>query len=234
MSFSLSFLHYSFDLWLTLIKSNPDFKKLRANYFHNQFNPHKKPLLEIEQIIRNVDVWANKTNEITGKNIDSDELYSLVLSQICNGDILFSHTDLMEIMNEINNLLFEHLPTVYSDDTIATLTEIKSKENISLSILSNTGFIPSTILHQVLKCLDLNTFFDFQLYSDEYNMSKPNIDFFKMMHQNVNNLRKSEIDKTQIIHVGDNPIADIIGAKEYGIQSLLVNSNNTSIKQLLS
>ena len=191
-------------------------------------------MLEIEQIIRNVDVWANKTNEITGKNIDSDELYSLVLSKICDGDILFSQTDLIEIMNDINNLLFEHLPTVYSDDTIATLTEIKSKENTSLSILSNTGFIPSTILHQALKCLDLNAFFDFQLYSDEYNLSKPNIDFFKMMHQKVNNLRKSEIDKTQIIHVGDNPIADIKGAKEYGIQSFLVHSNNTSIKQLLS
>lgn len=234
MSSSLSFLHYSFDLWLTLIKSNPDFKKLRALYFHNQFNPHKKPLLEIEQIIRNVNVWANKTNELTGKNIDSDELYSLVLSQICDGDFLFSQTDLIEIINDINNLLFEHLPSIYSEDIVTTLSIIKSKENTSTSILSNTGFIPSSILNQVLDKLNLSQFFDFKLYSDEFNLSKPNTAFFTIMHNKVNQLRNTEINKSQIIHVGDNPVADIKGAEVYGINSFLVHSNQVSINQLLS
>jgi len=231
---SSSLLHYSFDLWLTIIKSNPNFKKLRAQYLFEHYNFKKKTIQEIEQIIRNVDVWANKTNEVTGKNIDSDELYSLVLSLVNNGELHFSQVELTSIIQELENLLFENLPMVYSDEIIPTLTQIKSKENTSTSLLSNTGFIPSHVLCIVLEKLNLTPFFDFQMYSDEYNMSKPNLDFFKMMHQKVNNLRKSEIDKSEIIHVGDNPIADIKGAKEYGIQSLLVHSNNISIKQLLS
>jgi len=34
--------HYSFDLWLTLIKSNPGFKAERAHYFFENYNPLKK------------------------------------------------------------------------------------------------------------------------------------------------------------------------------------------------
>ena len=67
--------HYSFDLWLTLIKSNPNFKKERALFFHKNFNSKKKNIEEIEKIFRQVDIICNSINEKTGKNIDADEMY---------------------------------------------------------------------------------------------------------------------------------------------------------------
>lgn len=38
------FKHYSFDLWLTLIKSNPEFKLKRTIFFYDKFNRLKKSL----------------------------------------------------------------------------------------------------------------------------------------------------------------------------------------------
>src|SRR5690348_14119191 len=39
-------LHYSFDLWLTLIRSNPAFKRERAQYFFHHHNGKAKPVEE--------------------------------------------------------------------------------------------------------------------------------------------------------------------------------------------
>ena len=41
-----TYKHYSFDLWLTLIKSNPTFKKERALFFHKHLNAAGKSLEE--------------------------------------------------------------------------------------------------------------------------------------------------------------------------------------------
>ena len=37
----------------------------------------------------------------------------------------------------------------------------------------------------------------------------------------------------EVIHVGDNPHADVRGAEAMGINSMLINSNNLSISNLL-
>ena len=67
--------HYSFDLWLTLIKSNPHFKKERALFFHKHLNTKHKSIEEVEKTFRQVDLMSNATNEKTGQNISANELY---------------------------------------------------------------------------------------------------------------------------------------------------------------
>jgi putative hydrolase of the HAD superfamily len=53
--------------------------------------------------------------------------------------------------------------------------------------------------------------------------------------QNIKQINKEKnITLAGIIHIGDNPKADIEGATAAGIKSLLVNSNNTSISSLLT
>ena len=61
------FRHYSFDLWLTLIKSNPAYKPERAGIFYRDYNSLNKSLEEIAAIFRQVDLMCNAINEKTGK-----------------------------------------------------------------------------------------------------------------------------------------------------------------------
>ena len=81
----------------------------------------------------------------------------------------------------------------------------------------------------MLRYLKISNFFKFQLYSDELNLSKPNSLFFDYVYLNTNKFC-SNIEKKSIIHVGDNPVADIQGADSYGFKSYLINSNNKSLK----
>ena len=71
--------HYSFDLWLTLIKSNPAFKTERTRIFFEDYNIAGKSIEEVAAAFRRVDLLGNAINERTGKNIDSDELYLMVI-----------------------------------------------------------------------------------------------------------------------------------------------------------
>lgn len=226
-----AYKHYSFDLWLTLIKSNPSYKKQRSRYFFDHYNQANKPLAEVEAVFRQVDLMCNAINEKTGKNIDADELCLMVISLMNDNQFPLHEVDINALCAEMDQLVFEHLPVLYSDNTASTLAYIKDDLGSSVSLLSNTGFIKGETLRQVLKELDIDQYIDFQLYSDEAGMSKPNPDFFKLMIDRVFELKNVQL--TDIIHIGDNPKADVDGANAVGINSLLINSNHLSITNLI-
>lgn len=227
--------HYSFDLWLTLIKSNPYFKIERTKIFHRDFNPGGKSIDDVARAFRQVDLMCNAVNERTGKNIDADEMYLMVISAINDNQYPLADVNIDKLYADMETLLFYYLPVLYSPVTIEVLQHLKQKGDCSLSILSNTGFIKGRTLRKVMVKLGLDTFFNFQIYSDEEGMSKPNGALFKLMVQKVKECNKLKlIDLSGIIHIGDNPAADIAGANDAGLNSLLINSNNLSILTLLS
>jgi len=230
------FKHYSFDLWLTLIKSNRYFKKASAEYFYRNFNFLKKSIDEVESIFKEVDVTCNRINEITGKNIDSDEMYLLALHKI-NGKIdLISEITLSDIYMDIEEIIFNYLPEIYDKDTLGTLKKIKNENrDVTMNILSNTAFIKGETLRKILNELALAKYFDFLIFSDEVGYSKPNINIFNLTWNEILKIRKDStiLKKEEVIHVGDNFIADIEGSKKFGFSCLQINTNEKSIIQLL-
>ena len=225
--------HYSFDLWLTLIKSNPGFKAERTKIFHRDFNPSNKSIEEVAKVFRQVDLMCNAVNENTGKNIDSDEMYLMVISLINDNQLNVKDIDTDKLYMDMETLLFNYLPVLYSPVTIEVLDHLKNKSGGTFSLLSNTGFIKGVTLKKVLSELTIDQYFDFQLYSDEAGMSKPNPAFFELMLQNIKRVNHpKQINLNSIIHVGDNPVTDVEGANAAGIKSMLINSNNRDITSL--
>lgn len=229
----MPYQHYSFDLWLTLIKSNPYFKIERTKIFHRDFNPAGKSIDEVAKAFRQVDLMCNAVNENTGKNIDADEMHLMVISLINDNQLSLADIDAAKLYQDMEKLLFYYMPVVYSSVTIPTLQHLKQQSGSTFSLLSNTGFIKGVTLRKILAELKMNEYFDFQLYSDEAGMSKPNPALFDLMLQHIKQINKN-INLNSIIHIGDNPKADIEGANAAGIKSLLINSNNQSILSLIS
>ena len=81
--------------------------------------------------------------------------------------------------------------------------------------------------------LNLSPFFDFQIYSDEIGISKPNKSIFQLMIDSVNTIHKKYIPLQKIVHIGDNIKADIIGASKLGLSTLQINSNQNTILNIL-
>lgn len=231
----VQFKHYSFDLWLTLIKSNPIFKEERANYFFKNLNWKNKSLDEVKSIFRQVDDMCNVINEHTGKNISSDEMYLMVVYQINDSKEVIGKVDLTALKNEMDILFFKYLPVLYNNETKGTIELLASYDHTSLNILSNTAFIEGRLLRELLDMLEIGQYFDFQIYSDEVGMSKPNIKLFEHLIKKIQDLRSAEnIQLSDIIHIGDNHAADYLGAKAAGINSFLINSNQQLITNLVN
>lgn len=220
--------HYSFDLWLTLIKSNPQYKIERAKLIHDCYNPQKKSLAEVATIFRQVDLMVNGINERAGKNIDAEEMYLMVISMLNGYSPNFGTINTELLYGEMEDLVFDYMPQVYCDETADLLASLKESGS-TISLLSNTGFIKGRTLRKVLKSLELDQYLDFQLYSDEERLSKPNLAFFKLMLSKIDRNKHSELELSDVVHVGDNFDADKIGADFAGIHSILINSNEQTI-----
>lgn len=225
--------HYSFDLWLTLIRSNPAFKPERAQHFHRYFNFKRKPLEEIVKVFRQVDTMCNSINERTGGNITAEEMYLMVISQINDHSIDLKEIDVTALYQAMEDLLMAYPPMMYCDDTLGVLHQLK-RERATITLLSNTGFIKGPTLRKVLRGLGLDACLDHQFYSDEEGMSKPNQVFYQRMIDQAMSYHGRNMQLNRIVHVGDNPYADIAGANATGIHSLQINSNELTIKTLLN
>jgi putative hydrolase of the HAD superfamily len=224
--------HFSFDLWFTIIKSDPNFKSERATYFQKKFNKKNKSIEQIISIFREVDLMCNAINEKTGKNICSEEMYFMVLYLINESNEIFKDLDINLIYSEIEKIFFNFPPQIFDRQTLYSLDFIKDTGK-SMNILSNTAFIKGETLRKLLKEMKLEHFFCFQIYSDEIGYSKPDFEIFNLMYTKVKEYKKKDVDKNKIIHIGDNILSDIKGAQNFGFESMQINTNNHSIINLV-
>ena len=225
--------HYSFDLWFTLIKSNPKFKEERAKFFHRNFTQNNASLAEVTGVFRQVDILCNATNEKTGGNITAEEMYCMVIHLLNDSLSILDSQSLSEIYSEVEQLIFHYPPEIFNPETYSVLDKLLESEGITMNLLSNTAFIKGITLRKVLHNLELSKYFKFEIYSDEVRMSKPNQDLYQYTFDEIRVLRpEDEFKKKNVLHVGDNPVSDIIGAKNFGFQAFQLNTNNYLISDI--
>jgi putative hydrolase of the HAD superfamily len=216
----LDYKHISFDLWMTLIKSNPNFKSKRNQLFKDFFEI-EHDIEFVSQKVRYYDVVCNSINENTGKNIDTYEIYLLILNSLDYNMAKMNIKLLKDFYEESEKIFFENEPVFINSNTYQIFNDLRN-EGITMNILSNTGFIKGKTLRLFLDQNNLDGFFDFQIYSDECNYSKPNIEIFELVFNKLSN--SNTILKSQVLHVGDNLKSDYVGAKEFGFSTLHFNN----------
>lgn len=121
--------------------------------------------------------------------------------------------------NKISDKMIEDFKTdecwKLADGTEKLLKKLVSK-NLTLGVISN--YDPRLI--EILRNLRINTYFKFVLTSYECKCEKPSYKIF----QNAENIMPG-VKKSEILHVGDNPEMDFMGAKKAGWKALLVTKN---------
>ncbi|NRT16997.1 putative hydrolase of the HAD superfamily [Flavobacterium sp. 28A] len=210
--------HLSFDLWLTLIKSNPEFKSKRNKLFKDYFEIEDS-IEKVNEVVRYYDVLCNSINEKTGLNFNTFEIYYLILNSLNVKIEVIDAIKLEAFYTETELLFMQYKPNLI-DPNIGLLFKEVTEKGKTINILSNTGFIKGFTLRKLLTHYDLNDYFSFQLYSDETGISKPNQDMFKLVYDQV--CEKEFVEKKRVLHVGDNPIADRDGALKFGFSALLI------------
>jgi putative hydrolase of the HAD superfamily len=90
-----------------------------------------------------------------------------------------------------------------------------SARGIRLGIVSNTGRTPGVVLRRILAHHDMLRYFDAVAiaYSDEVGFRKPDPRIFER------SLNALGVEPARALHVGDNPDADVLGARRLGMRT---------------
>ncbi|MDB9931338.1 HAD-IA family hydrolase [Flavobacteriales bacterium] len=173
---------------------------------------------------------CNQINESVGFNVDTKEMYLMILYLLNENSIDYSKINIGQLFKEMENLVLSYPPLILNEKVIPILQTLKEK-NKTISLLSNTGFIEGKTIEKILNNLHLKKYFNFEIYSDQLNLSKPNKKLFNIVYNNISELYCESIKAKEIMHIGDNPIADIQGAQNYGFSTFYVTDDN-SFKEL--
>jgi len=121
----------------------------------------------------------------------------------------------------------------YNADQVSALTSqgfavaLKARQQVdyfphvwqALDQLKAQGYIMGAITNgnaDIYK-VGLGQHFDFQFNAHEAGVEKPHPDIFHAM------LAHTQLTPEQVIHIGDNPIADVQGAQEIGMATIWIN-----------
>jgi FMN phosphatase YigB (HAD superfamily) len=215
--------HYSFDFWNTIAFSNKNFKNKRTHYFYNLFDAsitHK----EIEIAFSSVGKDYNEAIELGASVKRSVDLYQEVVAYLGISEEKFNYD---EILADVNQLFLEN-PPIIAKDFIAYFEKINTKHS-SVSITSNTAFIPGKVIEMYLKEKSIFNKLSFCIFSDEVSTSKPNVKIFEIL-KNKSRLGKQQLHQTEIIHIGDSYIADFRGSIDAGIDAFQITNKELNPK----
>lgn len=210
--------HLSFDLWLTLIKSHPEFKQKRNLLFKDFFEIDHK-IEKVNEVVRHYDVLCNNINENTGLNLDTYEIYYLILGGLGVDLSKYEIDKLYEFYNHTEELFLNYKPVLLYPDIKKMFVDVKN-EGKSINVLSNTGFIKGKTLRKLMDYYELADYLKFQIYSDEVGFSKPNKEIYQLVFDEISKSKK--IEKKDVLHIGDNVVADYNGALKFGFNAHLL------------
>lgn len=204
----------SLDLWLTLIKSHPRFKPLRNRLLRDWLAPCMD-MDVFDQAVYSEDRKADQRVQITGSDADFTARVTALVSAI--GVKMPANADLNHLYQQQGELFLRYLPQFIDAETLPLLRTFK-KNGYKLALVSNTGYVHGDIIRQALANMDLATCFDWMIFSNELGLAKPNPGIFQAL------ISASGIPAARITHIGDNPIADVQGARNVGMHAIQVTA----------
>ncbi|MDU1904720.1 MAG: HAD family hydrolase [Dysgonomonas sp.] len=216
--------HISFDLWLTLIKSHPEFKLKRAEMIAETFGIQHIDASGIDKFVRSIDKTFDRYNMISGKKLSANAMYCRLLQRIVSGKKI-TEREAIEVRKKADRLFEEYCPQFVNENIPDILSQLK-EEGYSINLSSNTGFIEGIVLRNTLAHLNIIQYFDFLIFSDEIDASKPSSRFFEKVNEQVN------VKPDEVLHIGDNPKADYQGAINFGFKALLITNHDYTIHDI--
>lgn len=119
---------------------------------------------------------------------------------------------------KFNNSYMENLgnSSILLDDTLSLLGEIDKK--YKMAIITN-GF--TNIQSNRIKKSEIAYFFDDIFISEEIGFSKPEPEIFEYSVKKL-----GDFEKNEILMIGDNLVADIMGGINFGVDTCWVNLKN--------
>jgi putative hydrolase of the HAD superfamily len=115
------------------------------------------------------------------------------------------------------------VPPSVDEGARPALAQLRAR-GVIVALVSNTMRTPGAVLRKVLARFGILEHFAHTTFSDEVGIRKPDPEIFALT------LRALQVDPASAVHVGDDPILDVLGARRAGLRVIQVTS--ASLKAL--
>ena len=215
----------SFDLWGTLIGSHPDFKAHRNELLRRRLAPDVSPEL-FTATLRAADRAADEDSMASGADIGCLPRIESALHRL-GVRTTISPADAEEMEAEQRGTALAYPPQPLHPDLPRLLTEMAGI--LPLAITSNTGMLAGSLMRDLLHTQGLLACFTVQTFSNEVQFAKPHPGIFQHTLKGLGVQHAASV-----LHVGDNPQADIQGAAAAGMATALVTDTETAASLITS
>ncbi|MDX6450649.1 MAG: hypothetical protein QOH16_698 [Gaiellaceae bacterium] len=202
----------SFDLWATLLRSHPRFKQQRDQCLWELLSV-RRPIEEFRRIVRAVDVLVEAACAVDGRHRGLRERVELI-ARFCGARAPLSEAIVAQVTAVQSQLVRDSPPQLVDAALPSLLTHVSSR--FVVAVTSNTGFVPAHDLKWVLEHHGLARAVSHLVFSDEVGFAKPSIRIFDHL------VALAQVQRERILHIGDNSVADGMGARRAGIAFTLV------------
>ncbi|WP_345295894.1 phosphoribosyltransferase family protein, partial [Luteimicrobium xylanilyticum] len=218
----------SLDVWLTLLRSNPRFKAARDAALRSGLGL-PVPDDAFSAALRSADVAADRQVEADGRDRGLAERVDLAVAALRRdglvpagaGAVLAEAPELVaELVARQRELALELPPVPLHPDLPGLLAELGAL--VPLAVTSNTGMLPGTTMRALLDAAGLLAPVRVLTFSDELGTGKPSPAIFEATVAGLG------VPAAAVLHVGDNPVADVRGATGAGLRAALVGPDETT------
>lgn len=200
----------SFDLWMTLLKSNgKTFKTARNRLLGDAIAPEIDPE-DFDTLVRTTDRSFDHIAETRGKDVMFAERVNLVAEAAQKPHL--SDEMIKQLYEQQSEFFAQYPPTLLDQNTPELLDRLS--EHVDLAIVSNTGFIHGAEMRKALGHLGVIDKFQTIIFSNEVGYAKPHPAIYTALHE------QSGAAFEVITHVGDNFHADVLGARALGMHAI--------------
>jgi FMN phosphatase YigB (HAD superfamily) len=219
----------SFDLWGTLIKDTNNMMKKRSQC---RINNIEILLSKINSEVSKT-IIKNSLNYVREKctedhnnefDISFHDRVTQLINLISKEKVINSTKNLNKLIGQIIDNAFLAYPPYLVEGAEETIEKINEKGYL-MCLISNTGFTSPNTYNIFLEKIGLSKHIKIILLSNEIQIAKPSKKIFDLA------IKKLGVPNKEIIHIGDNYQADIIGSKNCGIKPLWINGDNNSINK---
>lgn len=208
----------TFDLWETLILDKPELddarSRLRCEGIHQALvesgiairledlkTAHEQSAIQLQEM------WRNNNGP------SSIEQVRIIMTQAGLNGV---HID-SKLQRSLERAYVEPLfvvPPELNSEAEETLRHMKERVR-RIGLVSNTGRAPGLALRELLKKYGILEFFDSITFSDEAGSRKPDRVIFEKALMALSTV------PSKVVHFGDDPEADVWGAKRAGMKAVL-------------
>ena len=203
----------SFDIWGTLVRSHRSFKAHRNEMLQEVLGLSIDPL-RFDAELRRADREADLRSEESGSDLAlADRLAPALVSLGVQGVEL--GPDLVADLERRQHDLALEMPPELLDERLPDLLR-RLADLVPVGVTSNTGMLPGSTMRPLLAACDLAGALSVEVFSNEVGVAKPAAGIFRRTVEGFG------VPAEGIVHVGDNPVADVDGARAAGLDVLLV------------